>query len=514
MEETATEPRCPVLERVLTAVELHADRPAVVGADRTLSYAQVGATIERVAGVLRDSAPPGSVVAVSTRGGVDLPGVFLGVRAAGLVPYLLDAYLPRARVEALLAVARPAVVIEEAPPHRLRPGVPDPRVLPPAAGYVVFTSGSQGAPKGIVGNAAGLDRFLDWEVRELALEPGRPAAVLTSPSFDVVLREMLVPLVCGGRLHVAGPRVRTDPRSVLPWLREEGVELLHLVPSLSARWLAGHDLGLPRLRWSVFAGEPLYARHVRQWRQAAPNSRIGNLYGPSETTLAKFWHRVDGPVEGLLPVGRPLPGTVLHRLPVPEHAAAAPGTFRIGIETPDGSLGYLDPDRIGEVAGTLRRAREVTLFETQDRGRTAPDGSLIVAGRLDSIVKRRGAAVDTASIAAAALDDPGVEAACCFQVDRDAEGDLVLALAVRGEPAVDRGALVTALRTALGPAMPDAVLACEQLPRLPSGKVDAGAVARGLASGELAARPLFGAARFGSTSVNDNPTNEREAQPR
>lgn len=485
--------RCPVLDRVAAAVEKHADRPAVAGGGKTLTYAELGETVLRVGAVLRDRAPAGSVVAIQTRGGVDLPGAFLGVRAAGLVPFLVDPYLAQARSKAQLEIVRPAAVIEDTAPDQVSPGDADPLVLPDGAGYLVFTSGSQGAPKGIIGNAAGLAAFLDWESAEIGLEPGYRAATLTSPSFDVLLREVLVPLTSGGCVCVAGARVRTDPRSVLGWLRDERIELVHIVPSVSARWLAGSDAVAPTLRWSIFAGEPLFARHVRQWRRAAPESRIGNLYGPSETTLAKFWYPVDGeaaePPDGLLPVGRPLPGTVLHRLPVPDGVTALPGTFRIGIETPDGSFGYLRPDGLGPVAAALRRTGDMTFFETQDRGRLFADGTLLVEGRLDSVVKRRGAAIDTAAITAAALNDPRVQVACCFQIDRDAQGDLVLALETAG---LERRALVNMLRATLGLEMPDVVVACPQLPRLASGKVDTHAVARGLADGGLTVTPLLG----------------------
>jgi non-ribosomal peptide synthetase component F len=470
--------RCPVLHRVAVTAAEHAGRDAVVGAGQSLTYARLWSTVERVGAALREAAPANSVVAISTRGGDGLPAAFLGVRAAGMVPFLLDAYLPKARLDALLATVGPAAVIDETRPCQVCPGGPDPLVLPAGAGYLVFTSGSQGTPKGIVGNAEGLARFLDWEAAELGLAPGNRTAMLTSPSFDVVLREMLVPLVSGGSVHIAGPRVRTDPRAVLGWLADERIELVHLVPSLSARWASGAGATAGSLRWSVFAGEPLFARHVRRWRQVAPASRIGNLYGPSETTLAKFWHRVDDPGDGPVPVGRPLPGTVLRQLPMPE-GTASPGAFRVGIETPDGSLGYLRPDQLGAVGAALWRAGGVTSFETQDRGRLLPDGTLLVEGRLDAVVKRRGAAVDTAGIAAAALRDPRVEAACCFQVDRDGNGDLVLVL--QASPRIERATVLNPLRAALGPAMPDVVVACAELPRLPSGKVDAGTVARQLA---------------------------------
>ncbi|WP_307961709.1 AMP-binding protein [Salinispora arenicola] len=125
----------------------------------------------------------------------------------------------------------------------------------------------------------------------------------------MVYRDLLLPLCAGGELHVADRAVRFAPPAVLPWLADHGIEVLHAVPSLSARWLDAAGPTLDVLAHTLFAGEPLYGRHVRRWRQAAPRTRVVNLYGPTETTLARFHYEVPADCgTGLQPVGRPLPG--------------------------------------------------------------------------------------------------------------------------------------------------------------------------------------------------------------
>lgn len=460
---------CPVVERVGRIAARHPDRTAVVGTAEILDYQELWRRVEtwreRCAAL---ELAPGTLVAVLCGDGTGLPPAFLGARAAGLVPLLVDEGLPQSGADAIWEAARPAAVLR-ADDDDLEPtGEPNPRTLAAEAGYVVFSSGTQGKPKGIMGQAAGLLAFLDWETAELDVRPGTRVAMLTSPSFDVVYRDLLLPLCSGGELHIADQAVRFTPSAVLPWLADHGIEVLHAVPSLSARWLDADGPTVDSLQYTLFAGEPLYGRHVQRWRMAAPNTRVVNLYGPSETTLARFHHEIPadcGP--GLQPVGSPLPGVrvdLVPEEPTSEHGAA----LRVIITTPHGSLGYLPGTCSPDDLSRLRREHGVTRFQTQDRGLLDPEGNLVIVGRLDSLVKRRGTFVDIMRIEAAAADLPEVRAACCVQLPSSGE----IVLVVEGPDPATAAGLRRRLRAPLGRDLPDRVVALPTLPLLPGGKAD------------------------------------------
>jgi non-ribosomal peptide synthetase component F len=478
-----TYPACPLLERFHATLDRHPAAPAVAAADGIITYRELwehaASLRDRLLGL---ALPANAPVAVQTNGSSALVPAFLSVRAAGLVPLLVDTLVPPSRRGEMIRLSRAAAVLDAATGTVTPVDSVDPGGLPPEAGYVAFSSGSQGPPKGIIGNAAGVAAFVDWERQLLGLGTTVRGALLTSPSFDVVLRDMLVPLLSGGVLCVPEAAVRTDPAAVLSWLERNDVNVVHLVPSLSNRWVAAAGSArLPALRWSLFAGEPLYARHVQRWRSLAPSTRVVNLYGPSETTLAKYWHVIEDPMrDGLQPVGCPLPGTRLGTDALDPEAA---GSFRIVLETPDGSLGYL-PDGIDAAdRAALTRRDGVTRFVTQDRGRLGPDGLLTVEGRLDGLVKRNGVMVDLAHITATALADPDVTQAYCLQVDPEGSGSI--ALVVEGTAGFLPARLAGRLRRTLGPAMPNEVVHLDPLPVLPNGKIDRRGVWRALQPREL-----------------------------
>lgn len=460
---------CPVLDRVHQSVARHPHRSAVVTATNRLDYRQlwhqVGRWQQRIGEL---GLPAGSLVAVRSGSGAGLPAAFLGARAAGLVPLLLDDAQPASRITAVLEAARPAAVLLTDQDDIQPTGQAQPRTLPAAAGYLVFSSGTQGTPKAIVGQAAGLAHFIDWEIAILGIKPGTRVAMLTSPSFDVCYRDLLLPLCSGGELHVADQVVRAAPAAVLPWLAGHEIEVLHAVPSLSARWIEADSPPVHSLRHTLFAGEPLYGRHVRRWRQVAPGTRVRNLYGPSETTLAKFHYEVPADCgSGLQPVGHPLPDSTFDLVPAgPEEEYGS--ARRVVISTRYGSLGYL-PDTCSEDdLDRLHRADGVTRFQTQDRGLLDTTGNLVIAGRLDSLVKRRGSFVDIARIEEAAADLAEVRAACCVQLPASSE----IVLAVQGPDPDAAAGLRRKLRAPLGAELPDRVVVLPSLPLLPGGKAD------------------------------------------
>ena len=465
-------PGCPVLDRVLEVAARAPDRTAVVGAERDLTYRQLAAQTAEYAGRLSSlGLRSRSVVALSCDGEEDVAAAWLGARAAGHVPALVDARLEGSGLVTIGNTARPAAWVHLR--HGLvREGEVDAPGMPPGAGYVSFSSGSQGTPKAIVGSATGLASFLRWEAHSLSLGAQSRVAMLTSPSFDVVLRDLLVALCSGGQVHVAPSVVRFSPGRVLRWVADHRITVLHAVPSLAMRWLAARPVALPELAFTLFAGEPLSGTQVRSWREVAPNTRILNLYGPSETTLAAFAYQVPDLVgDGVLPVGRPLPGVSVQLEPVPTQAVPGPeahGPRRVVISNAHGSLGYLPGTAHPDQVAQLQRTGDVTVFRTSDRGEVDEHGNLVVAGRLDSLVKRHGTFVDTALIESAAVGDDAVTMAVCLQ--EPDTGDI--ALLVQAEPETDGHALLARLRPKLGPAVPDRVLTLDAVPRLPSGKAD------------------------------------------
>lgn len=349
--------------------------------------------------------------------------------------------------------------------------------------YLVASSGSTGARKVIVGNFLGLSAFLSWERDAFAVGENDRVASLTDVSFDVIYRDLLLALVSGGTL-VTPPTPAPRGSSTLEWLADVRATVVHAVPSIASSWTHGRasNQRVETLRAVLLAGEPLYDSVVRAIRNVLPRRcRVVNLYGPAETTLAKFSFDVpDPPLPGVQPVGHPLPLTAVHIVGRPDGRPLDVG--RVGevvLETPHGCLGYAGrlPE---EIAARLKRDRGVTRFVTGDLGRLQRDGSLAILGRVDDQVKVHGVWVNVHDVAMAAMSVAGVREAAVVTVPSPKGMDLCgFVSPVTPELPIDLPAVRRAIKAACGSAaVPRQLFSVTTMPRLKTGKVDRMALRR------------------------------------
>ncbi|WP_270171059.1 non-ribosomal peptide synthetase [Paenibacillus sp. SYP-B4298] len=347
------------------------------------------------------------------------------------------------------------------------------------AAYIFFTSGTTGKPKGIVGRHSGLSHFLDWQRMRFGIGPGDRGAQLTSLSFDVVLRDLFLPLTSGAALILPDQEEDVSAVSILPWMQQEGITYLHTVPALAQSWLstATSGAGAPTLRYVFFAGEPLTGALIRTWRERwGEHTTFINLYGPTETTLAKCCYIVPGHElqQGIQPIGKPLPETQLIILNPERQLCGIGETGEIVIRTPYRSLGYLEANaeqRAAFVPNPFTKDPDDILYFTGDLGEYLPDGSIAISGRLDDQVKIRGMRVDLSEIQAVIASHPDIQANVVLPWTSAGDVQPVAYYMTRGDlrpqqlRAYVRGKLPSYM-------MPAVFIAVESLPLTPNGKVD------------------------------------------
>jgi thioesterase domain-containing protein/acyl carrier protein len=257
--------------------------------------------------------------------------------------------------------------------------------------------------------------FLNWQQQTFKIGQQDRVAQLTGLSFDVVLRDIFLPLTSGATLCLPEEGDNLEPTKILRYLEDEQISVLHTVPSLAQSWLGNVPSGvsLSNLRWLFFAGEPLKETLVLRWRDAFPESgEIVNLYGPTETTLAKCYYRI--PVEctpGVQPVGLPLPETQALVFTPNSQPCGIGEPGEIVIRTPFRSLGYINAqqeNRSRFVKNPFGNDEQDWIYYTGDRGCYRPDGSLAILGRRDHQVKIRGIRIEPGEIETVLAQHPDV----------------------------------------------------------------------------------------------------------
>lgn len=493
-----SESRYPLLGSMVSRwAERTPDSPAVSQGDRIWTYAQLVAS----ARTLASSLPPGEVIAVTGQQSFGLVAGILAVLSSRNVLLTVDPNLPERRQQLFVkqAGARRLLVAGEMPPWMRQQQWDDviavdpnqvidsshadvpPEPLPDDPAYIFFTSGSTGVPKGVLGCHKGLSHFLAWQSDTFRVGPDDRIAQLTNLSFDPLLRSMFLALVSDGVLCLPPTSNTLAVESVLPWMEHAGITVLHVVPSLALTWLGSEPAGctLPDLRLVFFAGEPLHESLVRRWRSKFPSSVIVNLYGPTETTMAKFFYTVPlEPDPGVQPVGRPLPET--EGLLLDEQGALC-STGEVGeivVRTPFRSLGYINAPEEQQrrfIRNPFRDDPADLLYRTGDRGRYRADGALEILGRLDFQVKIQGVRVEPEEVSAILLQHPAVQS-CVVVTQPDSSQKLFLVAYVVG-PGLSAEELRGFLSRELPAAMvPSSFVFLDRLPLNPNGKVDRGAL--------------------------------------
>lgn len=526
-----------IVDLIVEQAHAHPDAPAVAVGEQHLSYRDLVKGAQRIAKHLRAiGIREGSVVAVT---GERSPGFFvalLGVFASGAVLLPLDPALPAARTDRLLSIGQPSACLRtdatvdpltDVPDILVDAGqgfivdasstADDADVVLPAldrdgAAYLFFTSGTTGTPRGVLGRHQSLSHFLLWEREEARVTASDRVAQLTSLSFDVMLRDSLIALVCGGTTVLPTEADAVGGSAVLRWLTRERITVLHTVPTVLRSWLldAPDEPLLGSLRTVLFAGEPLPGELVDRLRAMVPGAcEVFNLYGPTETTLAKMFHRVTATPApfGVQQIGRPLPQCDAFVL-AGDRVCGVGELGEIVLRTPFRSLGYSRDPAATSAVFLINQATALPddlLYRTGDLGRVRPDGGIDIVGRGDHQVKINGVRIQPSEIEQTLLLHPLVDAAVVLPYE-SGEDKLLIAYVVAtmtsGASGNDfAGELRRFLREQLPAAMvPAEVLLVPTIPVTANGKLDRG----GLPMPQLASaseRPSRAASTSAETTI-------------
>jgi acyl-coenzyme A synthetase/AMP-(fatty) acid ligase len=246
---------------------------------------------------------------------------------------------------------------------------------------------------------------------------------------------------------------------------------------------------LPSLRASLFCGEPLPAETAEAWQAAAPQSRVENLYGPTELTIACLWYRWNSAVSpaecvnGIVPIGRPFPGLGAALVDDDLHCVEQGEPGELCVSGPQTTPGYWrDPakaaERFVELPGQAFPAER--FYRTGDRVRRLPSGDYVYLGRTDHQIKVMGFRVELGEIEACLLSEPNtVEAVAIGWPVRDGSAEGIVAF-VSGS-GIDLDWIRQQARTRLPDYMvPKDIKLVETMPLNVNGKIDRLALAASL----------------------------------
>lgn len=387
------------------------DAPAVVAADRSLTWSQLraeaGAWAEEAR---RHGVAPDVPVAIYGHKEASFFVAMVGALLIGAPFVPVDTIYPAERLRRIVEIVRAAAVFDAAS-GTFTPGE-GVMLAERGLAYVMFTSGSTGDPKGVQIGRESVGLLGDWMLGSFDLGEA-PVFMNQAPfSFDLSMYEVFATLAAGGCCVLNAREQIAAAGAWIPRLAGHGVTVWVSTPSFAHQQLANRDFSpaaLPTLRTFLFCGEPLPSALAKKLRLRFPGAVILNTYGPTEATVATTWIEVTDAVLAAhdpLPVGHAKPDSVLI---VDEGEICIVGDHVM--------RGYLNRPDLNE-AKLYTYADGRRAFRTGDLGQMEGDGLLFCRGRMDDQIKLNGYRIELAEIDEALHGLPGVEGGACAVLRR------------------------------------------------------------------------------------------------
>lgn len=441
-----------ILELLDRTVRRWGSRTAFGDEHITLTWDEVDAAVQRVGTALAQYSVQRRPVALYLDHEVPCLLAMLGTLAAGGFYTVLDTAQPPERVRRITGQLEPALLVTDAA-HREAAdalGLACPVVemadalnvapdsfalqtlrnesLDTDLAYVLFTSGSTGAPKGVAIQHRAVLAYSAWAAATFGIDETTVFGNQTPFYFSMSVTDLYTSLRTGAQVQVLPRRLFSFPVQLLDYLTVHEVNTLYWVPSALGgvvRWKALDYTALPPLRTILFAGETMPTPYLNYWQAHYPETLFANLFGPTETTDICAYYIVDRAFsdDEPLPIGRACDNCGLLVL-TDDGRAAEPGA--VGELCVRGSFlaaGYYNmPDKTAErfCPNPLQPHYPEIIYRTGDLVRYDENGLLQYMGRADNQIKHMGYRIELGEIETAAFGQEGLQScACIYDAPKD-----------------------------------------------------------------------------------------------
>ena len=489
-----------LLEYLENTAQRCPDAPAVIDENEQFTFGQlrdkarnIGTALCRLVGV--HNRP----VAVLTDRTAKSAVAFMGVLCSGNYYTPVDCKMPAERMNNLIKQLSPAALLfaqgERAVAETYRDQCPlicideametaadaallsDVRrkVLDVDPAYIIFSSGSTGAPKGIVVSHRSVIDFTDWYVDTCGIQSTDKLGNQAPFYFDLSVKDLYSCMKTGAAMHILPKKFFLFPILLMRYLEENGITVLSWATSafhLVANSGVLAKIAPQSLRRVIVGGEALQAKQLNLWRAALQNCQFINLYGPTEVTVDCCYHIIekDYADTDTIPIGKACENMEVFLLDADGNTVADGQIGEICVRGSGLAQGYFgDPDKTNAVFTQDPRNPwyHDRIYHTGDMATVNEDGDFVFLARKDNQIKHAGYRIELGEIETAVNSLSGMQAAICFF---DAARDRIHCV-YQGE--LDAADIVKGARALIPKYMlPNVYTKVEQMPYNPNGKID------------------------------------------
>lgn len=341
--------------------------------------------------------------------------------------------------------------------------------------YVLFTSGSTGIPKGVVGHHRGIIDYIDHLSPVMGFGRDTVFGNQTPLYFDASMKELYGTFQSGATTWIIPKQLFMFPIDLVNYLNEKKINTICWVVSALTMISAFDAFGevVPKYLHTIgFGGEVFPVSQFNIWKQVLPEAKFVNLYGPTEASGVCTYYVADRLYEEgeAIPLGVPFDNTDIFLLTEEGTPAKKGEVGEMCIRGTSVTHGYYnDPEHTREVfvQNPLNPSYHEIIYKTGDLAKVDEEGNLVFVSRKDFQIKHMGHRIELGEIDADADLIPGVKTCCSIYSKEDGR----IVMFYTGD--IEKRQLAKALKEKLPRYMiPNVYLQLEQLPKTATGKMD------------------------------------------
>ena len=353
--------------------------------------------------------------------------------------------------------------------------------------YILYTSGSTGAPKGVMISHRTIFTFVNWCRDTFQLTADDRVTSHAPLHFDLSTFDIYATIQAGGTIVLVGENLSTLPVQLVDLLQNERITVTYLVPSILSLMvnygkLAAHDWS--RLRAVLFAGEVFPMKYLRRLVAAIPHASYYNLYGPTETNVCTYYRVQPGDVavergDRAVPIGQACENIEVFAVDEQGQCVTEPGRegelWVRGSCVAQGYWGDREKTARSFVQNPFQPLYTDMAYRTGDIVTLAEDRkNWIYAGRRDHMVKTRGYRVELGEIESALYRHEDVKEAAVVAIPDDLLGNRIRAFVVpaAGSAVTPKDLEAYCVRLLPKYMVPERIEFRDILPKTSSGKID------------------------------------------
>jgi amino acid adenylation domain-containing protein len=286
---------------------------------------------------------------------------------------------------------------------------------------ILYTSGSTGAPKGVMCSEENVMAFLQWSRKELSISTNEKFLSIAPICFDLSILDIFLPLITGGTVVLADKKTTQSPRALASLISSKNITNVYTTPTLLKLLLNYGNLekfDFSRLKRILFAGEVFPLPQFLQLKAKLGEIDYYNFYGPTETNVCCSYKVIIEELNKMkaLPIGKPCSHYTYTLIDEDDNEISTDKVGELVIFGPVMSGYFGDTNQI---INALEKNGKFG-YRTGDLVNRGANGNLFYKGRKDRMVKRNGYRIEPAEIETVlALHTDLIDIAVVTKIDID-----------------------------------------------------------------------------------------------